>query len=72
MPEDSTFLKHTQFIIKNYGEGIRMQNVLIVAKDDVLTPENMQILASINKAVSDIKVLGEHEEMIDFEDICFK
>lgn len=72
VPEDSTFLKNTQFIIKNFGEGIRTQNVLIVAKDDVLTPEVMQKLAIINKEIKDIQVIGEKGEVIDLDKICFK
>lgn len=72
VPEQSTFLKNTQFIIKNYGEGIRTQNVLIVAKDDVLTPEVMQKMSIINKEISEIRAKGEEGEDVDLEKICFK
>lgn len=72
VPENSQFLKNTQFIIKNFGEGVRIQNILIVAKDDVLTPEVMQTLAIINREISEIKVKGDDGENVDLEKICFK
>lgn len=71
VPENSQFLKNTQFIIKNFGEGVRTQNILITSKDDVLTPEVMQILAIINQEVNQIKVKGDGED-VDLEKICFK
>lgn len=51
---------------------MRTQNILIVAKDDVLTPEVMQTLAIINREISEIKVKGDDGENVDLEKICFK
>lgn len=72
VPENSKFLQNTQFIIKNFGEGVRTQNVLIVAKDNVLTPEVLTTLEIINKEVNAIKVVGDEGEEIELEKICFK
>lgn len=71
VPENSKFLKNTQFIIDNFGEGIRVQNVLIVAESDVLTPEVLQKLDVINTEINDIRVIGERD-VVDFEKLCFK
>lgn len=72
VPENSKFLQHTQFIINNFGEGIRTQNVLIEAKDNVLTLEVLKTIEIINREVNSIRVVGEEGEEIDLEKICFK
>lgn len=72
MPENSKFLLNTQFIIKNFGEGVRTQNVLVVAKDNVLTPEVLRTIEIINSEVNSIQVVGEEGKEIDFEKLCFK
>lgn len=71
MPENSQFLVNTKFIMNKFGEGMRKQNVLIVA-DDVLNPEVMQTLAIINNEINDIKATDETGEDIDLDKICFK
>lgn len=71
VPENSQFLVNTKFIMNNFGEGIRQQTVLMVSKDDVLTPEALLKLAIINKEISEIKAVGENGE-IDLDKMCFK
>lgn len=71
VPENSQFLKDTKFIVNNFEEGVRAQNVLIVA-DNVLTPNVLNKLAVINKEVNDIKAIGENGDEIDLEKLCFK
>lgn len=58
--------------MNNFEEGFRAQNVLMVAEDNVLTPEVMKKLAVIDREINDIKTIGEEGEEIDFEKICFK
>lgn len=72
VPENSQFLVNTKFIIKNFGEGVRTQHVLIVAEDDVLTPQVMQTLAIITEEFNNIKTTGEKGEELDFDRMCFK
>lgn len=57
--------------MNNFEEGVRAQNVLIVA-DNVLTPNVLNKLAVINKEVNDIKAIGENGDEIDLEKLCFK
>lgn len=72
VPENSKFLINTKVIMNNFEEGFRAQNVLMVAEDNVLTPEVMKKLAVIDREINDIKTIGEEGEEIDFEKICFK
>lgn len=58
--------------MENFEEGFRAQHVLVVAEDNILTPEVMRKLAVIDKEINDIKTIGEEGEEIDFEKICFK
>lgn len=71
VPSNSQFLVNTKFIMNKFGEGMRKQNVLIVA-DDVLRPEVMQKLDIINKEINDIKAVGENDEEINLDKTCFK
>lgn len=72
IPGNSNFLKNTEFIVDNYGQGVRTQHVMIVSENDVLTPEAMQKLAIINKEISEIQVQGEDGSIIDFEKLCLR
>lgn len=72
VPENSQFLVNTKTIMNNFEEGYRAQHVLIVAEDNVLTPEVLRKLAVIDKEVNDIKAIGEEGEEINLEKICFK
>lgn len=71
VPSNSEFLVNTKFIMKEFSEGIRTQNVLIVA-DDVLQPEVMRKLDIISKEIQNIKVSGETGEEIDLNKLCFQ
>jgi hypothetical protein len=71
VPDNSQFLVNTKFIMNNFGEGVRTQNVLVVSRDDVLTPEVLLKLAIINKEINDIRSVGENGE-VDLEKLCFK
>lgn len=71
VPSNSQFLKNTEFIIKKFGEGIRTQNVLIVAERNVLTPDVLLKLDIINREINAIRVMGDNG-VVDFEKICFK
>ena len=57
--------------MNEFSEGIRTQNVLIVA-DDVLEPEVMRKLDIISKEIQNIKVTGETGEEIDLDKLCFQ
>lgn len=56
----------------NFQEGIRTENVMIVAKDNVLTPDVFKKLAKIVDEVNDIKAIGENGEEINLKKLCFK
>lgn len=49
-----------------------MQNVLIVAEDDVLTSKVMQKLDIINREINAIRVIGDRDQLVDLDKICFK
>mgnify|MGYP007092094638 CR=1 FL=1 len=72
VPKNSKFLLDTKFIINQFGEGLRTQNVLLVSAENVLTPEIMVKLGIINKEINDIRASDEKGEKIDFQDICLK
>jgi Niemann-Pick C1 protein len=71
VPDNSQFLINTKFIMEKFGEGIRTQNVLIVA-DDVLRPEIMKKLDIISKEISNIKAVGENNEEVTLDNSCFQ
>lgn len=71
VPDNIDFLKNTKFIMNNFQEGIRSENVMIVA-DNVLKPEVFNKLVTIVDRVNDIKAVGENGEEINLQKLCFK
>lgn len=71
MPDNIDFLKHTKFIMNNFQEGIRTENVMIVA-DNVLKPEVFQKLRRIINEIYDVKAIGENGEEVTLQKLCFK
>lgn len=72
VPENSQFLKNTHFIIKNFGEGVRIQNILITSESDVLTPDVMKKLSVINREIIGLEAIGEHGDHVNYEKLCLK
>lgn len=48
-----------------------MQNVLIIA-EDVLTSKVLQKLDIINREINAIRVIGDRDQLVDLDKICFK
>lgn len=65
-------MKNTKFIMDNFQEGIRTENVMLVAKENVLKPEVFKKLATIVDEINDIKAVGEDGEEINLQKLCFK
>lgn len=67
----SQFLDDTEWIMKTFEEGTRIQSVLITA-DNVLTPEVLKKMANITNEVHNFAVYNEAKELIDWKTVCFK
>lgn len=57
--------------MKNFQEGIRTENVMIVA-DNVLKPQIFHKLGIIVDKINDIKAIGENGEEVSLQKLCFK
>lgn len=57
--------------MNNFQEGIRTENVMIVA-DNVLKPEVFQKLRRIIEEVYSVKAIGENGEEVTLQKLCFK
>ena len=55
----------------NFQQGIRTENVMIVA-DNVLKPEVFNKIATIVDRVNNIKAIGEYGEEVTMNKLCFK
>lgn len=71
VPDNIDFLKNTKFIMNNFQEGIRTENVMIVA-DNVLKPDIFHKLRRIIDEVYEIKAIGENGEEVTLQKLCFK
>lgn len=71
MPDNIDFLKNTKFIMTNFQQGIRTENVMIVA-ENVLKPEVFDKIATIVDRINDIKAIGEYGEEVTLNKLCFK
>jgi Niemann-Pick C1 protein len=72
VPEDSKFLINAKTIMDKFGEGIRRETVLLVSKTNVLTPEVMDKLLTLNEVIKNITFIGENDDELTFDDVCFK
>lgn len=57
--------------MNNFQEGIRTENVMIVA-DNVLKPEVFEKLRRIIDEINDVKAIGENGEEVSLQKLCFK
>lgn len=71
MPDNIDFLKNTKFIMTNFQQGIRTENVMIVA-ENVLKPEVFDKITTIVDRINDIKAIGEYGEEVTLNKLCFK
>jgi len=72
VPDNVDFHKHTQFIVKNYKEGLMTESVIITSKNNVLTEEVFSKLRKITREINNIKIEGEHGGVKKLNDLCFK
>ncbi|XP_043499813.1 patched domain-containing protein 3-like [Polistes fuscatus] len=70
IPPDSDFVHDTEWFLSNFGEGQRVQNVILTG-DDILQAEILVKLNEITKQVVLTKVPGMHA-LISWTDVCFK
>lgn len=57
--------------MNNFQEGIRTENVMIVA-DNVLKPEVFQKLRRIIDEVYNVRAIGEKGDEVSLQKLCFK
>jgi hypothetical protein len=71
VPDNIDFHKHTKFIMNNYQEGVRTENVMIIS-DNVLRPEVFEKLRTIYDAINNITIVGQQNENLNLSNLCFK
>uniref|UniRef100_A0A1B0CNT4 Putative conserved plasma membrane protein n=1 Tax=Lutzomyia longipalpis TaxID=7200 RepID=A0A1B0CNT4_LUTLO len=71
IPRESKFLKDTQWLVKSFEEGFRMELALVTAPD-VLEPSVLLKLADISDAVSHIKPFMPNGTQLGWQEMCFK
>ncbi|XP_066996696.1 patched domain-containing protein 3 isoform X2 [Anabrus simplex] len=67
IPPGSDFARDTEWLMKQFREGIRVQSILVTAPD-VLQPEVLQQLAKIHHQVTKLA----SPSGIAWEDVCFR
>ncbi|XP_031837456.2 patched domain-containing protein 3 [Nomia melanderi] len=67
IPQDSDFVRDTDWMIDRFGQGLRMENMLLTA-ENVLEPEALATLNEIIKQVISIQT----PDRIAWTDVCFK
>ncbi|KAI4503226.1 hypothetical protein M0802_001448 [Mischocyttarus mexicanus] len=70
IPPNSDFVHDTEWFLSNFGEGQRMENVILTG-DDILQPKILAKLNEVTKQVVLTKVFGTHA-FISWTDVCFK
>lgn len=70
IPPNSDFVHDTEWFLSNFGEGQRVQNVILTG-DDILQAEILTELNEITKQVVLTKVPGI-DGLISWTDVCFK
>ncbi|XP_015188505.1 PREDICTED: patched domain-containing protein 3-like [Polistes dominula] len=70
IPPNSDFVHDTEWFLSNFGEGQRVQNIILTG-DDILQAEILVKLNEIIKQVVLTKVPGIHAP-ISWTDVCFK
>lgn len=74
VPTNSEFVRNTETIVERVGEGIRTQQMMIVAKNggNILDPSVMKKLLKLNNAISNISITDDEGNVVRLNDICFK
>ncbi|XP_043686569.1 NPC1-like intracellular cholesterol transporter 1 isoform X1 [Vespula pensylvanica] len=70
IPPNSDFVHDTEWFLSNFGEGQRVQNIILTG-DDVLQPEILVKLNEITKQVILIEVPAKRT-FISWTDVCLK
>lgn len=71
LPPESNFVRDTNWIVEQYGEGTR-EEIIIIESKNVLDLEILQKLEYINKRVTQIHADLSSGEVFSYDDICFK
>ncbi|XP_068974093.1 patched domain-containing protein 3-like isoform X2 [Bombus flavifrons] len=67
VPQDSDFVRDTEWMFEQFEQGLRMENMILTA-DDVLEPEVLARLNGITKEVISVQT----SDQIAWTDVCFK
>lgn len=67
----SQFLRDTEYVMRKFEEGTRVQSLLITA-DDVLSPEVLKKVVAISNGVMNIATHDSKGGLIQWGDVCFK
>nr|XP_033338744.1 NPC intracellular cholesterol transporter 1-like isoform X2 [Megalopta genalis] len=67
IPQDSDFVRDTDWMIDQFGQGLRLESMILTA-DNVLQPE---ILITLNEILKQV-VASQTPDHIAWTDVCFK
>ncbi|XP_054005477.1 patched domain-containing protein 3-like isoform X1 [Hylaeus anthracinus] len=67
VPQDSDFVHDTEWMIDQFGQGLRMESMILTA-DNVLEPE---ALVTLNEIVKEV-ISAQSSDHITWTNVCFK